>query len=226
MKCFIAFTWALLLIIGLCQDVFPAQSDADIKKKVDDLVTKHYWDGIPYQVAHALGSEALPYLFELLKNPDKKPFWVNIIVSIGFIEDPSAFAPLVAFLEAPQGEVDSFTFRALLSVPYALGCIASGGEVKALQYLADKIKTPLYFGWSFRGKPVADLIVEHSIMGLAVSGRPQARNLLMDMKSNWEEKAATEVGTQLGKNVAQALIIMDRIATEGRSAVLNPKSGN
>jgi len=42
-----------------------------------------------YQAAHGLGPEALPYLFELpggdLAN---KPFWVNIILTIGFIEHP------------------------------------------------------------------------------------------------------------------------------------------
>jgi hypothetical protein len=221
MKYFV--TCVLLLIIALCPAGSPAQTGADIKTSVDDLVGKHYFDGIPYQVAHALGPEALPYLFELLGDPGRKPFWVNIIVTMGFVEDPSAVARLIALLEDTQGEVDSFTFRALLSVPYALGCIAGGGDVKALQYLADSVKAPPNVRWSFQGKPVADLIVEQSVMGLGISGRPEAWRLLTDLKAKGEEKTAAEAGTRFPGNVAQALALMDRIATKGRPAVLNPK---
>ena len=212
----------LLSIIALCPAGSPAQSGADIKTRVDGLVGKHYFDGIPYQVAHALGPEALPYLFELLGDPGRKPFWVNIVVTIGFIEDASAVARLIAFFEDTQGEVDSFTSRALLSVPYALGNIASGGDVRALQYLADSVKAPPNVRWSFRGKIIADLIVEQSVMALGISGRPEARRLLMELKVKWEEKTAAEAGTRFLENIAQALTLMDRIAAEGRPAVLNP----
>jgi len=228
MKSVTAIVYALLMILVLGPGSGLAQSDEDIKTRVDNLVRKHYMDGIPYAVAHALGPGALPYLFELLGNPDDKEFWVNIIVTTGFIEDPSAVDPLIAKLEDTQGEVDSFTFRALLSIPYALGCIAASGDAGALQYLAGNLdKRPdQTAGWSFRGKPVSELIAEQSVMGLAVSGRPEARTILTDLQAETAPKAGPAARTRRSGNVDQGLAIMDRIDTEGRAAVLNPRRGN
>ncbi|MFO7496038.1 MAG: hypothetical protein R6X05_10465 [Desulfobacterales bacterium] len=226
MKSFIGFSCALVLMAALCPAGGLAQGQADINARVDDLVGKHYMDGIPYEVARALGPEALPHLFELLGDSDRKPFWVNIIVTIGFIEDPSAVDPLVAFLENTEGEVDPFTFRALLSVPYALGCIAGGGSSRALQYLAGSVRAPLKMRWRFRGKPVEELITEQSVMGLAVSGQPEARSLLLELKGETKQKIGPEARALAGNNVDQALAIMDRIANRGRAAVLNPHYGD
>jgi len=227
-RCRVLCVWAcaLLLMMALYPASSLAQTDEKIKTSVDDLVHKHYMDGIPYAAAHALGPAALPYLFELLGNPEEKLFWVNIIVTTGFLENSSAIDPLVAFLENTQGEVDSFTFRALLSVPYALGCIAANqGDAKAFQYLADNLETPLNqtVRWSYRSKPVDELIAEQSVMGLAVSGQPEARILLLDLKDKIAKKTDPKSHALSYGNIGQALAIIDRIATEGRSAVLNPQ---
>jgi hypothetical protein len=206
----------------------PAQSEADINMRVDDLVGRHYMDGIPYPVANALGPAALPHLFELLGNADQKPFWVNIIVTIGFIEDAAAIGPLVSFLEKTPGEVDHFTFRALLSVPYSLGCIAAGGDNVSLAYLTGNIQASQSraLGWSFQGKPAAELIAEQSVMALAVSGRPEARNLLLDLQGRLAQATGPQTSAVRSDNVDQGLAIMDRIASEGRAAILNPRRGN
>jgi uncharacterized protein YunC (DUF1805 family) len=63
MKSFIACGY--LLVLALCQAGNTAQSDANIRTSVYDLVGNHYLGGIPYQAAHGLGPEALPCLFEL-----------------------------------------------------------------------------------------------------------------------------------------------------------------
>jgi hypothetical protein len=221
MKSFVSLVCALLLMTAFFPAAGLAQSEADIKASVEDLVGKHYHDGIPYEAAHALGHKALPHLFELLGDPNRKIFWVNIIVTIGFIEDASAVEPLVAFLENTQGEVDSFTFRALLAVPFALGCIAGGGDAGALQYLAGSVQAPPNIRWRFRSKPVDELIVEQSVMGLGASGRPEARELLLDLKTGIERKTHPQAHALRGGNVDQALAIMDSIATKGRSAAFN-----
>ncbi len=228
MKPVAALAFALLLILALCPTEAPAQTETDINKRVDELVGRHYMHGLPYPVAKALGPAALPYLFELLGNADQKPFWVNIIVTIGYIEDTVAIDPLVSYLEDTRGEVDHFTFRALLSVPYALGYIASGGDNKSLAYLASNIQASQRraLGWSFRGKPVAELIAEQSVMSLAVSGRPEARSLLVDLKAELAQAADPQTFAVRGDNIDQGLAIMDRIASEGRAAILNPRRGN
>jgi hypothetical protein len=70
MKSFIAR--AYLLVLALCQAGKSAQSDADIGTSVYDLFGKHCLGWIPCQAAHALGSEAPPYLFKLLGGPSQK----------------------------------------------------------------------------------------------------------------------------------------------------------
>jgi hypothetical protein len=216
MKPSATFISILFLTLALFAAEGMAQNEADIKKRVDELVGKHYMDGVPYEAAHQLGPSAVPYLFELLGNPEQKEFWVNIIVTIGFIEEPSGVNRLVAFLENARGEVDSFEARALFSVPYALGCIASGGDSASLQYLVGKLEAPQNKSapWSFRKLPVNKVIAEQSVMALAISGRPEARHYLKKM-SGTKARAMRD-------QIDQALVIMDRIAKEGRAAVLNP----
>lgn len=202
------------------------QTDPEIKLKVDDLVGKHYMDGVPYASANALGSQSLPYLFELLEDQSQKPYWVNIIVTIGFIEDSSAILPLLTFLETPVDEVDSFSFRALLSIPYALGCIASNGSTQALDFLGEKAENPDQspLRWTFRGKPIDQIISEQSVMALAVSGRPEARQVLENLQTiSVKSGDKTSNAFRKGVSVNQGLVLMDRIKTNGRARVLNPQ---
>jgi len=220
--------FALLLVLALCPAKGLAQNSDDIKTQVNTLVRKHYMDGIPYERANALGPLALPFLFEILDNSADKLFWVNTIVTIGFIEDTSAVDPLIEMLEAPRGEVDSATFRALLSVPYALGCIAANGNARSLEYLAGNldVSSNQSIRWRFRNKPTTELIAEQSVMGLAVSGRQEARKLLRELQIKTKGKMNLK-GEALGTAaIDQGLIIMDRINAKGRAAVLNPHKGD
>jgi hypothetical protein len=225
MKRLAATLCLLWLVTFACPAGLMAQDSDDIQYRVDDLVFKHYMDGIPYPEAHALGPNALPYLLELLENPELKLFWTNIIVTIGFIEDPSAVDPLIDFLERAEGEVDGASFRALLSVPYALGCIAAGGGDRSIAYLADTIagSGTAAIQWQFQGKSVKDLVAEYAVMGLAVSGRPEARQLLQTLHRDAVKQSGRDPRRFLTDTVPQALDLMDRMESRGRAAVLNPQ---
>jgi hypothetical protein len=202
-----------------------AQTDDPLKAQVDDLVHKHYMHGVQYVQAKALGPAAAPYLIDLLNNPDEKEFWVNIIVTLGFIEDSAALDPLISFLSDARGEVDAFTFRALLSIPFAVGCIASNGDSRALGYLLDKLSPPVSQSaqWSFQGKKIDQLLVEQSVTGLAVSGRPEARAELLRLKDEIEKKEGPSDRLLLIESVKDGLTTMDRIENEGRTYIFNPK---
>lgn len=227
MKNMIITFGAAFLLMALFPLGSLAQSD-DIKLRVNDLVLKHYMDGIPYAKAHALGSDALSHLFELLNDSDEKMYWTNIIVTIGFVEDALAVEPLTDFLDKTEGDVDGATFRALLSVPYALGCIASAGGSDSLNYLTATVQPPqnLSFSWSYRGKDVAELIAEQSVMALAVSGRPEARSVLQNIKAQQAQTSSSQIKRDWHSNIDLGLTLMDRIANEGRAAVLNPQHEN
>jgi len=204
---------------------FPANALAadPLEKQVDDLVHQHYMDGIQYTQAKALGPGAVPYLVKLLNTPAEKEFWVNIIVTLGFIEDSSAADALISFLDNAQGEVDVSTFRALLSVPFAIGSIASTGDSNTLSYLVNKVAAG-GARWSFKGKNIDNLIAEQAVVGLAVSGLPQAKSKLIEIQSQIRAKNAQGVTNQnfLIESIKDGLGTMDRIKTQGRENAFNP----
>jgi HEAT repeat protein len=205
-----------------------AETDVEIRSAVDELVHAHHFNGIDYSLAHALGPEAVPYLLELLADPGEREFWVNIIVTLGFIEDPAALPALVTFLEGAAGEVDIYTFRALLSVKYAIGCIAGAGDSPALQYLlgwADDPDSPPV-AWSYQNKNGRELLYERSLMALAVSGRPEAKARLTQLKQSLQARI-NQSGASAPRDQAREQVLdtafglMDRIEKEGRTSILN-----
>lgn len=207
---------------------FPANALAadPLEKQVNDLVHKHYMEGIQYTQAKALGPVAVPYLVKLLNTPAEKEFWVNIIVTLGFIEDSSATDALISFLDNAQGEVDAFTFRALLSVPFAIGSIASTGDSNTLSYLVNKAaaSTTGSARWSFKGQNIDNLIAEQAVVGLAVSGLPQAKSKLLEIKNRIQTEKAQGISSQnfLIESINDGLGTMDRIKAQGRKNAFNP----
>ena len=218
------FSVTALLIVSLF--LFPIktypQPDDLVKAKADNLIHQHYFKGIPYFEAHSLGHDAVPYLLSLLQNSNEKEFWVNIIVTLGFIESNEAFDPLVLFLEETEGEVDVQTFKALLSIPFAIGCIASSSDSEALNYLISIASFPVggTFRWSFKGQNIDLLLSQEALTGLAVSGRPEAKKFLLDFKQ--ETESNTKKNEVFVDTVNQGLEIMNRIEREGRSHIFNP----
>lgn len=220
-----AISILMILIISLI--LFPHNIDAQtgevLKAKVDGLVLKHYFDGIQYTEANALGPNAVPYLLEMLNDTNIKEYWVNIIVTIGFIESSVALEHLIYFLENTKGEVDDYTFRALLSVPFAIGSIASNGDPNALNYLVGRVYTPRQVRWRFRGKKINELLAKESIIGLAISGQAKAKTELLRLKEEIERKKWPPEREILIESVMNGLNTMDRIKNEGRSRIFNPQ---
>lgn len=218
---------SILVILFVCLIFSPlnitAQIDDALKTKVDDLVHKHYINGIPYAQANSLGPDAVPYLLELLNNPDEKEFWVNIIVTLGHIESSTAREPLISFLENARGEVDVNTFKALLSVPFAIGCIASNGDPKALNYLIGKVYTPENnaVGWSFKESKINRHIAKASVSSLAVSGQSRAKAELLKLKDRIERKMASPEQELFIENIKDGLKTMNRIKNNDRSKIFN-----
>jgi hypothetical protein len=203
-----------------------AEPDMSLRTEIESLIYMHSIDGIDYNRAKALGTEAIPYLVEKLNDPEKKEFWVNIIVSLGFIEDPGALPGLIKFLESAHGEVDIYTFRALLSVPFAIGCISSSGDRQAYTYLAEWIDTPQsqIVNWSFHNKNIHDLLSQQAIMGLAVSGLPEARKKLADLRNQPASKSFSPAVLQARINTLNtASSIMSRMEQTGRASIFNPQ---
>jgi len=222
---FFVLAFAILVVFPLC---IHAQTDDDLKTQVDDLVFKHYFEGIQYVDANALGPDAIQYLVELLNNPDKKEFWVNIIATLGFIEDSTALYPLTSFLENAQGEVDYFTYRALMSVPFAIGCIGSNGDSMALDYLVDIVDDPKgpSYKWSYKNKNLHRNLTEYAIMGLIVSGHPRAEAKLKKIKDQIDKNNGPPEHKVFKEHVNNGIKDMGRFKGKGRSQIFNPQRDN
>jgi hypothetical protein len=221
----------MLLLIGCVVlssgDVFSQDGDAE-SSNVRDFVRKHYIHGIKYEAAKAFGPTAIPYLVEMLNDNKEKEFWVNIIVTLGFIEDSSALDALIAYLENLRGKVDAYTFRALLSVPFAIGCIASNGDAEAIRYLIDIVEAPAEspLEWSFQNQDCRRLLVERATIGLAVSGRAEARIKLLEIEDQLHAEGETSTRRFLIGHIREGIHVMDRIVSEGRASIFNPRSEN
>lgn len=216
---FLFITIAMTFPISAVADT----EDEPMRPKIESFVLKHYFDGIQYKEAKALGPLAIPYLIELLNKKEVKEYWVNIIVTIGFIESSTGLDAIISFLEQAKGEVDIHTFRALLSVPFSIGCISSNGDTKAFEYLVGRIHTPEKFpaDWSFRGKKTGLLIASQSITGLAVSGSPAAKAELLKLQTNIESNNAPKDHHYYMENLLNGLDTMARIEKEGRGQIFN-----
>ncbi len=230
MKLCRVFLFVTLFCTLLVSPLLYAQADTDLINKVDMLIHNHYMNGIDYAQARALGPDAIPYLVEQLNDPEQKEFWVNIIVTIGFIEDSSAISPLKDFLETTVGEVDVFTLRALLSVPFAIGCIASSGERESLNYLETWVDTPDVppASWSYQNKDVRALLSEFALTGMAVSGRAEAREKLEQLQIRGDKafpRGLIRAAQQSRANTLDnALLLMTRIEKAGRATIFNPQT--
>jgi len=58
-------------------------------------VRSTYYHGIPYEVAHGLGPQAVPTLLELLDREEEREHWANIVIVLGMIGDDRATVPLI-----------------------------------------------------------------------------------------------------------------------------------
>lgn len=180
------------------------------------FVHKLYFHGISYSDAHELGPAAVPQLLLLLRDRSEAPYWVNTIVTIGFIGDTTAVDPLLTFFAEQRDEVDGHTCRALLSVPFALGCLAFGGSESAFTYLTKRASPADWedLQWRFGTEDLPAVMVEQAIIGLGVSGRSAARAVLAETPRTFGA-LSPEVRARLADLIGEALRANERISEEG-----------
>src|SRR5215471_10381125 len=108
------------------------------------FVTSTYSHGLPYVDAHAYGVAAVPSLVAMLDDRSLEPHWAKIVVTLGFIEDPSAVQPLMDFMKRQTGAITADAFRAILSVLPAVGQIAYRGDPTALEIITAFVDPAAY----------------------------------------------------------------------------------
>jgi len=155
------------------------------------FVTSTYTHGLPYVDAHAYGADAVPALVAMLNDRSLEPHWAKIVVTLGFIEDPSAVQPLMDFTKRQTGPISSDAFRAILSVLPAIGQIAYRGDPTGFQIVTAFTDPGAYKSYGidfvysrYHDEAIGEVLQRADIMALGVSGRPEALDLLKQMAAD------------------------------------------
>lgn len=205
-------SWMLCV---LCATAEPAVEDV-----VHQVVRAAYYHGLPYQLAHGLGPEAVPTLLELLERDEEREHWANVVTVLGMIGDDRATEPLIDFLERRfTGRVDGAAYRALLEVPASLGLLARDPSSRAFAYLVDGTSLEAWQGralpWVVPPLQPADrdlLMLRRSIVGLGFSGTEAGRESLLGVRRSL---VGSNLERALRDNIAEALWASERIQDLG-----------
>jgi len=194
---------SLLLLIVACQSVargsesaapLPQSSTrASAQPSVQDFVRQSHIHGLPYAEAKGFTSADIPVLLSMLENPNESRAWPNIVGTLGAIGDEEVFDSLVAFMESGSGVLSATEYAAKTSVPMALGYLMFATDSdNAFQYLRDGLDPLTWTGrgiswrspFSLTDQEELDQLLTVSVIGLALSGAPQAADELFSFEES------------------------------------------
>ena len=177
----------LTCLLGLFLVVSPLIVSAQ-EMDIRDFVHTIYIEGMPYDAANAYTTEVVPTLLEMLQDENEAPYWSNIAVTLCIIGDESAVDPLISFIEENvEGGVPDSLYRAKSSAVMALGyLINKSGNQRALDYLLEAVDPDTWARREIHWRTSAQASTESrnvdlssmAILGLALSGRPEAASAL------------------------------------------------
>jgi len=196
-------------------------------KNVEEFVQQIYFEGVPYEKASQYGPDAVPKLLAMLKDPNEKAYRSNIIVTLGIIGDDRALEPMLKVLESDGDQLKPEDFAAKSSVLMSLGYLINKSQnEKALAYLKSHT-TPE--GWQGSKLTTAEGLQASTdersqqlstlaVIGLALSGHPEAKNILRSLGENVKAMGTTTFARQMSSVVDEAMKAHEAIAKEGLAA--------
>lgn len=179
----------LMLLSGM-----PAVAFADGADEAEALVRLVYYEGLPYAEAAGVTAAGAERLTAMLADPGEEAHHANIVFVLGVAGHPGAYETLTRFAGAAQGEVSRATFRAMRTVPFALGHL-SRSDPRALAWLAKRLESDAPPDWQcerHQGDRLAKLERRMVIAGIGLSDRPEAETLLRGAAAGPEADIAQE----------------------------------
>lgn len=194
---------------------------ADVRTFVRQL----HIHGIPFEEARAFDGTALPVLRDILADGRDQVYWVNAVMTVGIIGDARGTDLLLEFLAARHGELTPEVFRAVLSVPFALGHLARRGDGRAFRSLAGwvDLSKSTGFAWShgrYRGAALDDLYGRVGVKGLGIAGSDAASAILASLERDARKPAGWD------DDVREARELLDRVRAEGAEVVFSSREVN
>ena len=221
----------ILCLGGLLLAGLPTTTAAQ-EMDIQDFVHQIYIEGIPYEAANVYDSTAVPTLMEMLADTTEAPYWANIAVTLCIIGDPSYVDPLLDFIKADEGTLSDDVYRAKSSAVMALGyLINKTGDEKALNYLIESLdpnawaqREVQYVGPYQASTAARDAnLSTMAMLGLALSGRPEAAEALRNMPTTGFEAMTAEGVTSVAEAALEAhqQIVADGLVEYYRKARAN-----
>ena len=165
-----------------------ASSQAVDERRVREFVHSRFFHGVPSGQSRRLGIQALPILSRLLRDEAEKPYWLNIIQTIGPIGDTAYFDTLRAFVwNRFQGDLDLLTFKALMLAQANLGTIANRSS-RAVIYLSTHAdpsawsSLPWHYG-AYQGARLGVQMTLSSIDALSYVNDPAVATMLLQLQA-------------------------------------------
>ena len=187
---------------------------------VQEFVSQHYFDGLPFDKASAYSEADLPQLEALLADSSKSEYWANVAGAIGVIGGERASDKLIGFIQsnAERSSVNVNTYRAGLDAVLSLGYAANDGDQKALNYLSSAARAletaPAARASASSGRTLKlseRIVGQVAVQGLALSGRAEALNVLSTLTLPETESPAADIA------VVNAITTLDAVKATGLS---------
>ena len=182
-----------------CQATEPAstQSDARLESEreqvpIEDFVRRTYIHGLPYQETAAYGSSVLSKLREMLADPAEAEHWSNVVVALCILGGERELETIQNFIGENGSEALSrASYAAKTNAITALGYFVFRTESReALDYLKQGLEPSTWserIHWQspYHSSPEERNVqlAQMSVMALALSGHPEGRAALEDLKT-------------------------------------------
>lgn len=200
--------------------------------EIERFVRQVWPHGFPLTAARRFSPAEVERVLPLLDSDAERRAWANIVLVAGAAGGPGTAERLLAFLNHPVADPsDPAAVSAKTSVPVALGYLANRtGDPLALRTLIDGTRPAQWQALTARLARTPDEaeglrqdLVNQSITGLSLSGRPEAMRRLQDLqrapRAALAPGAAPAAAAQQQRFLDQALDTARRAQSGGLDAV-------
>ena len=172
-----------LVILGGLLATVPLAALAQVSENstaeaTEELVTRVYYEGLPFEAAGALPPEATAHLAEILEDPELARHHSNAILALGMSGHPGSYEALIAYPLVLEGEVSRQTYRKLVALQTAMGHLGRQDE-RAVTWLVERLvdpdPDPPFSFRALRGPRLARELLARAAAAASLTGSARAR---------------------------------------------------
>lgn len=169
-----------------------------------DFVSRIYVHGFPMEEAVRYGSAAVPDLIRMLEGDIHPRYRENVVFMLGAVGSQRAEEVLIEYVERGGRGVSLDEYHAKSNALVALGYIAHRtGSSRAMVYLKESLRPETWRerGVEWRSPNISSpgdrtlALVRKAVIGLAMTGRPEAENAIISAAGapEWDARAQREL---------------------------------